>query len=74
MDAAVENKNNSHTFLITFSWTQSSPSGGRKDSVLKKILKVFNNDLELEEYINKFLQDDDGGYRTNIALNDVRRI
>ena len=36
MDVTVEGKNNSHTFLITFSWTQLSPSGGHKDSVFKK--------------------------------------
>ena len=53
MDVTVESKNNSHTFLITFSWTQLSPSGGYKYSVLKKVLKVFKDDSDLEEFIAK---------------------
>ena len=74
MDASVENTNNSHTFLITFSWTQLSPSGGHKDSVLKKLLKAFKDDSDLEEFIDNFLKNDECGYRKNIALIDVKRI
>lgn len=74
MDASVENKNNSHTFLITFSWAELSPSGGHKVSVLKKVLKAFKDDSDLEEFIDNFLKNDECGYRKNIALIDVKRI
>lgn len=61
-------------FLASYTYTQSSPRGGQSWSASKNIVMVVENEIDVKTEIEKFLSDDDCGYRKNIKLVDLKRV
>lgn len=61
-------------FLASYTYTQSSPSGGQSYNISKNVVMVVENEIDVKTEIEEFLSDDDCGYRRNIKLVDLKRI
>ncbi len=61
-------------YKVIFSFKQESPRGG--NGSWKKVIKLYDaeNAIELQSKIDKFLSDDECGYRKFISVKNISRL
>lgn len=59
---------------LELEWKQWSPSGGPGSLIEKIEIWVVEDEKDLEQRINKFLNNDYCGYRKFMEIKDIQRV